>query len=188
MLWFLPFSSLNPMLARSSGVSDSAPHPASPSISSNCEQPDGIPYKVDTDDGPRGIQTGINVSCSSLPSHWLFETSNVATASCQALLAESWLIVVFFLRIPIPHIDKTRIPRSSILFTHVNASLEFPFYAENALLHLANPSYTLLDPSLSQLCNATTEGQESRCQTSFINSIEDFCVCIVHPNKLSTFP
>jgi hypothetical protein len=25
-------------------------------------QPDGIPYKVDTDDGPRGIQTGINVS------------------------------------------------------------------------------------------------------------------------------
>lgn len=48
--------------------------------------PDGIPYKVDTDDGPRGIQTGIN------------------------------------------------------------------------------------------LCNATTEGQDSRCQTSFINSIEDFCL------------
>lgn len=25
-------------------------------------------------------------------------------------------------------------------------------------------------------CNATTEGPESRCQTSFVNSMEDFCL------------
>lgn len=32
-------------------------------------QPDGIPYRVDNDDGPRGIQTGINVSSSPALHH-----------------------------------------------------------------------------------------------------------------------
>ncbi|EKM79043.1 hypothetical protein AGABI1DRAFT_114547, partial [Agaricus bisporus var. burnettii JB137-S8] len=35
------------------------------------------------------------------------------------------------------------------------------------------------------LCNSTTEGQESLCQTSFINSIEDFCLwSAIEPGSL----